>query len=122
MPLALLTFHHLLSRKKIGLLSTHARELGLHGVYRRGYPGILLVSSPQLATAAEFAKRVKRMKWQSVRLNGITEEWSIEFEDARLVEVEKTRHVVMCARQRGITGGEKEEIWVRTALGFARED
>ena len=45
MAIALFYFHHLCNPKKVKSIRELARKLHLRGVYKRGFPGILFVSS-----------------------------------------------------------------------------
>ena len=43
----LLTFHHILSEKKKAFIRKEARELGLFGICKVGYPGVLAVEGKE---------------------------------------------------------------------------
>lgn len=64
---ALMTFHHILSAKKKTTLHAWSAELGLQGLLKVGYPGMLLVAdrAPCASAVPEFVKRVKRLPWQT---------------------------------------------------------
>ncbi|TGZ76636.1 hypothetical protein EX30DRAFT_344745 [Ascodesmis nigricans] len=113
MPLALLTFHHIRNAQKITTLHTLTRTLSLAGVFRRGHPGVVLVSGADLADVMKFVKQVKRMRWQTCRVNGVEEGLRLT-EKRGLREVEKVRDVVRVAEEAGeVVGG-----WVKRKMGF----
>ena len=151
MAISLFYFHHLLSSKKISTLRTLSKSLGLRGVYKRGYPGLLLVSTTPTTTAAEgssamsrgsttedlrrFVKLVKQMRWQSCSLcgGGIKEDAVLNFDDGWIgtrgslrggvQEVDAIRDVVKAAATGGRNGnGKEEEEWVKRALGLGGEE
>ncbi|KAJ3007640.1 hypothetical protein HKX48_009004 [Thoreauomyces humboldtii] len=121
MPLALITFHHLLSARKIGLLQSQAADLALSGIFKRGYPGLLLVSSPTDSSEplVAYVREVKRMRWQYVRLCGISETLRRGDDDEErgrpgLREVGSVKEFVATART------EDERQWIRVGLGFGK--
>ncbi|WFD04263.1 hypothetical protein MOBT1_002968 [Malassezia obtusa] len=68
---ALMAFHHILSSKKISTLHAWAQELGLQGILKTGYPGVVLVAdrAPDAQTnVAEYVRRIKRLPWQTCEL------------------------------------------------------
>ncbi|KAL7269403.1 hypothetical protein RUND412_007933 [Rhizina undulata] len=145
MPLALFSFHHLLSSKKVTALQALSKKLSLRGVYKKGYPGLLFVSSmpPPAATSssaagddhrdadhgvdsldverenvAVFVREVKSMRWQTCLLRRTHGHWRLESGDWRrggLKEVGKVRDVIGFARERG---GEEVAEWVKDGLGL----
>jgi hypothetical protein len=131
MAIALFHFHHLLSSKKTAAIRALSRELGLSGVYKRGYPGLLFVSTPRESDAEledhqdqlrTFVKKVKSMQWQSCTLcgGGIKAEWSVVFGEGRrgVEEVGAIRDVVAAARE---GAGGDVEAWVKRSLGLGKE-
>ncbi|KAF8250314.1 hypothetical protein K440DRAFT_659736 [Wilcoxina mikolae CBS 423.85] len=118
MAIALFHFHHLLSSKKVTALRALSKELGLRGVYKRGYPGLLFVSGDGVEEVRRFVKKVKAMRWQSCTLcgGGIREEHGVVGfgEGKGIEEVEAVRDVVRAA------GG--EEGWVKNGLGLGKGD
>lgn len=127
MPLALFSFHHLLSQKKITSLRALSRKLSLSGVYRRGYPGVLFVSSSGGSSGVDevhrFVREVKRMRWQTCLLAGFDAAKEVAFPHKGLEEVDKIRDVVRVAREHGTpAGGEDVEMWVKTKMGFVKDD
>lgn len=57
----LLTFHHILSEKKKAFIRKEARELGLHGVCKIGYPGVLAVEGRE-ENVCTYAQGIKVYK------------------------------------------------------------
>jgi hypothetical protein len=126
MAIALFHFHHLLSSKKTTAIRALSRELGLSGVYKRGYPGLLFVSTRESDTDDQlrtFVKKIKSMQWQSCTLcgGGIKTEWSVVFGEGRrgAEEVSAIRDVVAAARE---GAGGDVEAWVKRSLGLGKED
>lgn len=66
---ALMIFHHILSSRKIASLQSWSRELGLCGLIKTGYPGIVLVAGNQ--EVPEYVRRVKRLRWQTCSLKAL---------------------------------------------------
>lgn len=58
----LLWFHHIKSPKKKRSIVEWARELGLQGMAKPGYPGILFVEGEE-SNCAEYVHRLKRLRW-----------------------------------------------------------
>jgi len=121
MPTALFHFHHLLSSKKISSIRSLTRSLGLGGVYKRGYPGLLLISGNNLQDVKALVKAVRSMRWQSCSLcgGGIREDVDVAFEGRGAEEVAALRDVVAAART---GGGVEVEGWVKRGLGLGKED
>ena len=66
---ALLWMHHLKSPKKRKLIVEWAAELGLGGVSKPGFPGILVVEG-SAADVDEYIRRLKRLRWQAIAVKG----------------------------------------------------
>lgn len=62
MPLGLLTFHHFYSRQKLSALRALARTHALQGVFKRGRPGMLLLSGADEASVGRCIAAVK-VRW-----------------------------------------------------------
>ncbi|KAF4708200.1 hypothetical protein FOZ62_023438, partial [Perkinsus olseni] len=65
----LLYFHHIRNLKKKKLLRTWADELDLGGLYKWGYPGVVVVEGED-ANCDEFMKLVKSLRWRLVAVHG----------------------------------------------------
>ncbi|KAF4671889.1 hypothetical protein FOL46_009799 [Perkinsus olseni] len=65
----LLYFHHIRNLKKKKLLRTWADELDLGGLYKWGYPGVVVVEGED-ANCDEFVKLVKSLRWRLVAVHG----------------------------------------------------
>lgn len=119
MPIALLTFHHIKSPKKVTALRDLCRDLALSGIFRRGYPGVVFVAGSDAAKVVGFTKEVKRMRWQTCTVNGWDAKMEVEFEENGLQEVDKVRDVVHTVER---AGGEEAGDWVKRKMGFYKED
>ncbi|KAI5855466.1 hypothetical protein BZA05DRAFT_391658 [Tricharina praecox] len=121
MPTALFHFHHLLSSKKVSSIRSLTRSLGLGAVYKRGYPGLLLISGANVDDVKALVKVVKAMRWQSCSLcgGGIREDMHVAFEARGAEEVDAVRDVVAAART---GGGVEVEGWVKRGLGLGKEE
>ncbi|KAF4737799.1 hypothetical protein FOZ63_029946 [Perkinsus olseni] len=64
-----LYFHHIRNLKKKKLLRTWADELDLGGLYKWGYPGVVVVEGED-ANCDEFVKLVKSLRWRLVAVHG----------------------------------------------------
>ncbi|WFD08595.1 hypothetical protein MVES1_003971 [Malassezia vespertilionis] len=101
---AVMTFHHILSARKITQLHAWSGELGLQGIIKVGYPGLLLLADrPERAAShvAEYVRRVKRMRWQTCELRIL--------EDAPSVPA-------LCALQNALAGARNSHTARRSAL------
>lgn len=68
---AVMTFHHILSSKKISTLHAWATDLELMGLIKTGYPGLLLLvdrAHGGASSVSEYTRRVKRLPWQTCEL------------------------------------------------------
>ncbi|KAI5790062.1 hypothetical protein FPQ18DRAFT_40740 [Pyronema domesticum] len=110
MAIALFHFHHLLSSKKVTALRALSKELSLTGVYKRGYPGLLLVSGSSEEVKG-FVKKVKSMRWQSCNVKTMEEHGE---GGKGIEEVEAIRDVVGAAGE--VSG------WVKSTLGLGKGD
>ncbi|WFD32757.1 hypothetical protein MSPP1_003808 [Malassezia sp. CBS 17886] len=70
---AVMTFHHILSTKKIASLHAWAAELGVLGIIKVGHPGVLLLADGRVEHAGvrEYVRRVKRLPWQTCQLRAM---------------------------------------------------
>ncbi|WFD34193.1 hypothetical protein MCUN1_001030 [Malassezia cuniculi] len=71
---AMMTFHHILSSRKIDTLHAWATELRVLGLMKTGYPGILVLADrvPTNETQVhEYVRRVKRLPWQTCELRAM---------------------------------------------------
>lgn len=71
---AMMTFHHVLSSRKIATLHAWASELAVLGLMKTGYPGILVLADkvPTKSTnVSEYVRRVKRLPWQTCELRSL---------------------------------------------------
>lgn len=59
MPLGLVTFHHFYSKQKLVALRALAKTYALQGVFKRGRPGMLLISGPDEASVGSCIAAVK---------------------------------------------------------------
>lgn len=59
MPLGLVTFHHFYSKQKLAVLQALTKEHALHGIFKRGRPGILLLSGPDEKALGDCIAAVK---------------------------------------------------------------
>ncbi|KAH7102433.1 hypothetical protein BKA62DRAFT_103421 [Auriculariales sp. MPI-PUGE-AT-0066] len=64
---ALLFMHHILSSKKRATIRDEARALGLVGLVKVGYPGVLIVQG-HATNVVEYVSRIKKLRWQSCEL------------------------------------------------------
>lgn len=68
---AVMTFHHILSSKKISTLHAWATDLELMGLIKTGYPGLLLLvdrAHGGASSVSEYTRGVKRLPWQTCEL------------------------------------------------------
>ena len=73
---AMMTFHHILSSRKIATLHQWAHELDVIGLMKTGYPGILVLTDKvptRVTSVQEYVRRVKRLPWQTCDLRAIEE-------------------------------------------------
>lgn len=59
MPLGLITFHHFYSKKKLALLQALTKTHALQGIFKRGRPGMLLISGPDEIGVGRYIGEVK---------------------------------------------------------------
>ena len=119
MPLALMSFHHILATKKIRGLKALTKKMSIDGVFRRGHPGVLLVSHPTSVKVLEqFTREVKTWRWASANVCGMAQELDMKWEHHGLEEREKVRDVVHEAERHG---GPEVGKWVMKGLGLGPE-
>lgn len=58
----LLTFHHILSKKKKAVITSEARKLGLVGICKVGYPGVLAVEGKEVQVL-NYVREIKVLAW-----------------------------------------------------------
>lgn len=122
----LLTFHHILSDKKKAYIRKEARELGLHGVCKVGYPGVLAVEGRE-ENVSTYAHGIKSLRWASCNLadhsTGLVDADlrmrkaladNMSFTGPGIVLVEKMSNVGTLMRHAGL------EDWWRRAMGYSK--
>ena len=58
-------FHHIISGKKRGTIRALAAELGIGGVYKIGWPGVMLCEGPDGALET-FVRELAALRWQGM--------------------------------------------------------
>ncbi|EJD38355.1 hypothetical protein AURDEDRAFT_172596 [Auricularia subglabra TFB-10046 SS5] len=111
---ALLFFHHILSSKKKAFIRDEGRALGVSGLCKVGYPGVLVVQGPD-ERVQEYVSRVKRLRWQSCTVNAndplAESELATTFKD-RVRELDELKAL---GREMELAGWTP---WWRKAMGF----
>ncbi|KAL2609849.1 hypothetical protein R1flu_028422 [Riccia fluitans] len=69
----LIWFHHIKSSKKKRDVKEWGTELKLGGYCKPGFPGVLIFEG-ESKNAAEYVRRIKRLKWQHLQVRGQEEE------------------------------------------------
>ena len=65
----LIYFHHIMSGKKRVAIVENARELGLGGYSKRGFPGIVIVEGFD-NNVLEYVRRIQHLRWQQMVVRG----------------------------------------------------
>ncbi|KAL3678670.1 hypothetical protein R1sor_021626 [Riccia sorocarpa] len=76
----LIWFHHIKSSKKKRDIKEWGAELKLGGYCKPGFPGVLIFEG-EAKNAAEYLRRIKRLKWQHLQVRGQEEESVASGED-----------------------------------------
>ncbi|KAH8926027.1 hypothetical protein BT69DRAFT_1215854, partial [Atractiella rhizophila] len=66
--LVLFWSHHLLATSKRKSIVDWCDELGLWGVAKPGYPGVILVEGKRDVLVDEFVNRIKRLQWKALQV------------------------------------------------------
>lgn len=118
MPLALMSFHHIRNATKIQNLKLLTKKMGMDGVFRRGHPGVLLVSHPKSVDVLDrFTREVKTWRWATANVCGIDGSLDIRWKHTGLEERDKIRDVVHEATE---NGGEEVAQWVMKGLRLGK--
>jgi hypothetical protein len=62
-------YHHIIGVGKRQCIAAWARQFGINGFARIGYPGILIVEGPECAVA-EYVRRLQRLRWKYMAVRG----------------------------------------------------
>mmetsp|Transcript_1878 Transcript_1878/g.4178 ORF Transcript_1878/g.4178 Transcript_1878/m.4178 type:complete len:332 (-) Transcript_1878:343-1338(-) len=82
----LIWFHHIKSSVKRRVIVEAARQLGLGGYSKPGFPGIIVVEGPR-ADVEEYVGRIRSLSWQAMQVRGEeVEEGSLGAADAETRE------------------------------------
>lgn len=65
----LIYFHHIMSGKKRVAIVQEARDLGLGGYSKHGFPGIVIVEGFDY-NVLEYVKRIQHLRWQQMVVRG----------------------------------------------------
>lgn len=65
----LIYFHHIMSGKKRVAIVQEARELGLGGFSKHGFPGIVIVEGFDY-NVLEYVRRIQHLRWQQMVVRG----------------------------------------------------
>lgn len=115
-----MSFHHIRAPGKVHNLKALTKKMSIDGVFRRGYPGVLLVSHPTSVEALErFTREVKTWRWASANVCGMAQGLHMRWEHHGLEEREKVRDVVHEAERHG---GPEVGAWVVKGLRLGPEN
>ncbi|GJE86616.1 hypothetical protein PsYK624_026960 [Phanerochaete sordida] len=121
----LFTFHHILSEKKKTFIRKEARELGLYGICKIGYPGVLAVEGTE-ESVSTYAHGIKSLRWASCTLadhsKGLTDD-DLRMRVALAKSSSATPGVMMVEKMSDVGAFMRTaqlEEWWRQAMGYSK--